>query len=383
MAVVRLARKRKLQVLTDWTSDRTQLEAALDRALELPAWGIKYIALRRMEAYVANWEGNDTRRSVLAAAGSMRLLERPVGRRALLLVAGSWDPAEVNRADHFSPWCITGWCQGAAVYNVLTDTANLFGYAIYAIDVEGRDPDVNWGREKRLHAVLGELARVTGGRRMLNGDRLQVLAAAVEDTRSYYSIAVTPPPDMDERRAQVEIEILRDGLTARSQTAFVPITPELDRQLDVLNALWLEEGAEPGPIRLALDHLERRDGGRIAIAGHLVVPVDALEWRSQGGREHADVTIEVANLDWRGDSSAVVERRVRIFREYGRERAEARGEIVIPWPLDLRRRRHTIVVGLRDLLGRKSYTAVAEIAPREDPRPPTAAPVSIASATPE
>jgi hypothetical protein len=56
---------------------------------------------------------------------------------------------------------------------------------------------------------------------------------------------------------------------------------------------------------------------------------------------------------------------------------------VIPWPLDLRRRRHTIVVGLRDLLAGKSYTAVAEIAPRDDPRPPSASPVSIASAAPE
>ncbi len=379
MAVVRLARERKLQVLTGWSSDRSVLEAALDRALALPAWGIKYIALRRMASYVANWEGNDTRRSVLAAAGSMRLLDRPDGRHALLLVAGSWDPAEVNRADHFSPWCVTGWCQGAAVYNVLTDTANLLGYAIYAIDVEGRDPDANWGREKRLHAVLGELARVTGGRPMFNGDRLRILAAAVEDTRSYYSIAVTPPVGMEERRSRVEIEILREGLTARSQAAFVPVTREHDRQLDVLNALWLEEGAEEAPIRLTLDHVERRGGGRIEIGGHLAVPVEALEWRSETGREYADVTVEIANVDWRGDSSAVEERRLRFYRE-ATTSTRTGTELVIPCPLDLRRRRHTIVAGLRDRLAGKSYTAVSEIAPREAPPPPAAAPVAIATA---
>ena len=376
MAVVRLARHRKLQVLADWSSDRAVLAAALDRALELPSWGIKYIALRRMDSYVANWEGNETRRSVLAAAGAMRLLERPGGRRALLLVAGSWDPAELQRADRFSPWCVTGECQGSGVYDVLTDTANLLGYAIYAIDVEGRDPDDDWGREKRLQAVLAELARVTGGRRLLNADRLRVLATAIEDTRSYYAIGVTPPPGMAQRRAAVSIEVLRSGLSARSQTAFVPVSPEHDRELDVLNALWLEEGAAASPLRLALDHVERLGGGRVGLMAHLVLPADLLAWRARGSGLYADVTVEIASVDWGGDSSAVAERRLRLFRDAG----EAGTRLVIPWPLELRRRRHTIVAGLRDRLAGTSYTVVAELAPRDAPRPPDAVPSAAVAA---
>jgi len=284
MAVIRLARHRKLQVLTGWSDDHAMLDAAIERAMNLEAWGIKYIALRRMEDFVANWEGNDTRRSILAAAGAMRLLERPPGRRALLLVAGSWDPVEVERSDRFSPWCVTGDCERSGVFNVLTDTANLFGYAVYAVDVEGRDPDDNWGREKRLHSALGELARVTGGRRLLNGGRGRMLEAAIEDVSSYYSIGVTPPPDAPERRLAVEIEMLRDGLQARSQTAFVPLSTERDRQLDVLAALWLEEGAKESPLTLRLGNVTRLGGSRIRLAGHLAIPADLLRWRADGDK---------------------------------------------------------------------------------------------------
>lgn len=369
MAIVRLARHRKLQVLSDWTSDRAALAAALDRAMELEAWGIKYIALRRMTSYVANWEGNDSRRSILAAAGAMRLLERPPGRRAILLVAGSWDPLQIARSDRFSEWCVTGNCQYNGVFNVLTDTANLFGYAAYAIDVEGRDPDDNWGREKRLHSVLGELARVTGGKRLLNGGRGRMLEAAIEDTSSYYSIAVTPPPRAPERRLLVEVEMLRPGLTARSQTAFVPLSAERDRQLDILAALWLEQGAAASPLRLDLDHGERLAGSRIRLAGHLTIPAPSLTWHRAGEALYADVSVELATVGWRGDSSPVTERRLRLYRPAidGTD-----GEIVVPWPLELPRRKHTVVAGVRDHLGGENFVVVVEISPRDEPRPPLA-----------
>ncbi|MCZ6508215.1 MAG: hypothetical protein O7A04_09260, partial [Acidobacteria bacterium] len=310
------------------------------------------------------WDGNDPGRWWLAAGGSGGGVARPPGRRALGHVAGSGFPVALDRSDGFSPWCVTWPCERTGVYNVLTDTANLYGYAIYAVDVEGRDPDQNWGREKRLHAVLGELARVTGGKRLLNGGRRRMLQMAVEDTSSYYSIAVTPPPGAPELRMAVDIEMLRQGLEARSQTAFVPLSAQRDRELDILAALWLEEGAQQSPLGLRLDHVERLSGGRMRIAGHLLLPAGLLQWRSDGDRTYAEVTVEVASVDWRGDSSAVAERRMILYRLAGEETMQ----MVLPWPLELRRRRHTIVAGLRDHLGGRSYTAVAEIAPRDPPR---------------
>jgi VWFA-related protein len=363
MAVVRLAPHRKLQMLTDWTGDHAVLRDALDRAMELDAQGIKYIALRRMGDFIANWEGNDTRRSILATAGAMRLLARPAGRRALLLVAGSWDPLETARSDRFAPWCVTGDCAGSGVFNVLTDTANLFGYAVYAVDVEGRDPDDNWQREKRLQSTLGELARVTGGQRLLNGERQRLLSTAAEDSRSYYSIGVTPPAGAPEGRLLVEVEILRDGLEARSQTAFVPLSPERDRQLDVLAAQWREAGAAATPLALRLGPVERLGGGRIGLTGNLAIPTAALVWQVDDGQQHAEVTLEVATVGWRGDSSTVMERRLRLCRPLGL----GDHELVIPWPLELPRRRHTVVAGLRDHLARESFTVAAELAPRQRP----------------
>ncbi len=291
----------------------------------------------------------------------MRLLEQPEGRRALLLVAGSWDPAEASRADRFSPWCVTGWCQGVGVYDVLTDTANLLGYSIYAIDVEGTDPDFNWNREQRLHGVLTELARVTGGRKLLNGERGRMLAAAVEDTRSYYAIAVAPPPGSGDRRLLIEIEMVPEGLEARSQTAVVPLSPERSRQLGVLNALWLEAGSDEG-VALRLGHPRRLGGSRVSITAHLSIATEQLRWRELDGHPTTDFIIRVATADWRGNSSPVVSRRFRLRRGTRRDR-----ELVVPWQLELRRRRYTIVADIEDRFGGDNLTAVAEISPRETP----------------
>ncbi len=357
MAVVRLGEERKMRILADWTDDRAQLEAAIDRAMTEEAWGIKYVALRRMRDFVANWEGNDTRRSVLAAAGALRRLDVPEGRRALLLVAGSWDPVELQRAGRFSDWCVTGWCQGASVYNVLTDTANLLGYAIYAIDVEGTDLDFDWNREKRLHAVLGELARLTGGLSMLNGERATLLATAVEDTSSYYSLAVPPPEERGDRRLEVRIEVLREGLEVRSQETAVPISDEQDRQLDVLNALWRDAGDEEGfAVEVTLPRRLRR--GLVEASALVTIDPARLGWLEVDGRQVAEVILRVAALDNRGNSSAVESRRLSLVRGSDEEL------IVFPWSFQLRHRRHTLVFDLEDRIDRHTYLAVEEFEPR-------------------
>ncbi len=138
--------------------------------------------------------------------------------------------------------------------------------------------------------------------------------------------------------------------------------------------------AAPGrPLRLTLNRAERLRGGLIGVLGHVTLRAAALEWRSEGDREYADVAVEAAYVDWRGDSSPVIERRIRLWRE----RANSRAEVVLPWPFELRRRRHTLVVGLRDLLAGTSYTTVAEITPREEPRRKPVTREAIAKAVPE
>lgn len=353
MAVVRLGRERRLRVLADWTSDRETLIAALRHAQTLDAWGIRYIALRRMTNFIANWEGNDTRRAVLAAAGSLRMLDPPDGRRAMLLVAGSWDPDEAYRAELFAPWCVTGRCQGTGVYDVLTDTANQLGYAIYAVDVEGTDPDFNWAREKRLHHVLKELARVTGGRRLLNGDRQRMLAAAVEDTRSYYAIAVTPPPGSSDRRLRVEIEALPPGLSVRSQSVAVAVSPERERELDVVNALWRPPGNDPG-VGLVLDRRARLPRGRMRVEAKL--SIDGVDATAAQG-DAADLTLRLAAVDSKSDSEPVRIRHLRLS-------VPPRARLVLPWEIELRRRPHTVVIEVQDHGGGTIRTAVATIDPR-------------------
>ncbi|MEZ5332421.1 MAG: hypothetical protein R2991_10300 [Thermoanaerobaculia bacterium] len=229
------------------------------------------------------------------------------------------------------------------------------------MDVEGRDP-VDWGREERLQAVLGGLARVTGGRALLDGDRRRMLSAASADTASYYSLAVRPPEERDDRRHGIEVRVLRPGLTVRNLAAFVPLSPERARVLDVYNALFLEPSGD-SVLRLRLAGPQLAPTDRMEVTAAAALPARALRWTERGGRWSARFALETATVDIRGNASGVEVRELHV------DRASLPGPdetIVLPLPLDLRRRRHSLAVFVRDHQSDAVLTATAEISPRPD-----------------
>lgn len=354
----------QLEVLSGWSSSVETLDRTLVHAMTLPANGIAHIARGRMEDFVANWEGNGSRRSVLAAAAALRAIPEPAGRKVLVLVAGSWDPAELSRADDFASWCVSGDCSGLRVLRVLTDTANYLDYSIVAVDVEGRDVNLDWSREKRLQEVLTYLAQETGGEVLFNGERRHMLRRAAEAGMSYYSIAVYPPADADNLRRRVRVLVDGEGLHARTQRSFVNLDREVDEELDVLNGLLLRDQAIDGfPVTVGLP--SRLRGGWATLPVTVAVPLDSLSWLPSAEGVVARYEVQVASQDARGNSSPVESYPFEL------ERASAPGAADFEFhelEIKVKRRKHTLSVVVRDRQGDATLSVVMPFEPRPKKR---------------
>jgi hypothetical protein len=351
---------RKITVLSPWSDDLEALDTAIAAAIERPSIGIRWVALARNPNFLANWIGNATRRSVLATAASMRILPQPDGRKVLLLIAGSWDPDELGRAETFSPWCLSGPCAGNWVLGSLTDTANLLGYTIYAVDVEGRDVQQSWSREKRLQDTLSGLAQETGGLTLLNGKRRRILSIAADDSRSYYSLGIAPRNLKAESYHRLEVTMRQPGLEARSRGSFVAASQRRRRELETLNALLLDGDRIDTGFPVTMGPPEPAPARRMHVPVSIFAPVGEMEWLEQDGSHFARFQVQFATLDSRGNSSDVESHEVTVESED----PPGPGELEhLTYDLELRRRRHTLAVLVRDLQGERVFSSVAPVEP--------------------
>jgi hypothetical protein len=75
-------------------------------------------------------------------------------------------------------------------------------------------------REMETEATLIELARETGGRALINSQRLRALDEVRADTSSYYWLGFTPDRRHDDRDYEIRVEVSRRGVEARSRRSF-------------------------------------------------------------------------------------------------------------------------------------------------------------------
>lgn len=182
MAVVAFDGER-LQTLADWTGDREALASALAAARRRPAGE----RLTRPETWVSD-----------AAAAALRSVPSLPGRKAMLVLSGSW-PA------------------GPSLQ--LVRDANRLGYTLYPVDVPALE------RDQAPEDALLALAEATGGRAALNSNRLAALERAEEDTRSYYVLGFSPAWKADDRDHRIELEVRRPGLDVRARHGFPDLSP--------------------------------------------------------------------------------------------------------------------------------------------------------------
>jgi VWFA-related protein len=273
-----------------------------------------------------------------AVVSAMRGAGSPEGRKVLLLLSGGWPLSlqeYVGGGDR--PSMTRDLPDPEPSLRSMTDTANLLGYTVYPVDVPGvmtapwrsavqapsgtsviagqtgglavgssgqGVPGLGSMREQEIEATLNYIARQTGGKAMLNGNRMLALARTDEDVRSYYSLGFTPAWRRDGKSHRVEVEVLRPGLKTRSRTGFVDLSRGAETAMKVQTALLfgdVPEG-EPLTVRLGAPSPVRKKGAR-EFPVSLEIPVSALTVLPIDGKYVARIELRLAAADSRGNLS--------------------------------------------------------------------------------
>ena len=397
---------RRLALLAEWTGDAGRLQAALAEARRRPARGIEVVANRRSSrreaALVATApNGGSGRRAALgglqptmreemtaqavvrgverwpdlagrargtvsAAAASLRGVPPADGRKIMLLLAGAWPysanddvpvhdptPAAAN-----APYLLPG----ADLYRPLVDTANLLGYTIYAVDVQGRDilsviadaedelPGLGaftseW--EHQTHDALRFLAAETGGTPLLDSARLAALERVADDTRSYYWLGFTPTWQANDRRHDVRVEVLRPGLRVRTRSGFTDLSRASETSRRTESVLLFGGREADRKLEVEVGTATRAGMRMTRLPVTISVPSEALSVYPAEGGFRAEVTLSLAALDRWGGRSPLPQVPLRLaLAEPPRPGSAVRFQV----NLRLRRIDQRVVFGVHDAL---------------------------------
>jgi len=313
-------------------------------------------ALSLTEIAYAHMLSGEIEGAVTAVVSAMRGSGAPAGRKVLLLLCGGW------------PFSLEGALRGSSprpfshelretepILRSLTSTANLLGYTVYPVDVPGLTTTagdirsqpalLNWAgtltglgggggggafagesgpmaapwasmpgiasaREQEVEGTLYFLAKETGGKALLNGNRVLALARASTDTRTYYWLGFTPAWRRDGKTHRLEVKVLRPRLTVRSRTNFADLSLSTEREMTVESALLfgdLPEG-EPLTVRLGVPASAQEKGikkGVKVIPVTLEIPASAVTLLPADGGYAAKVELRLAATDDRGNQSDI------------------------------------------------------------------------------
>jgi VWFA-related protein len=393
---------RQLEMLTSWTRSLPALERAIEAAQQRPAHGLERLAeyrtvsrehdLRRSafetrralidptrfdpdELHYVEQLSEQVQRATNAAAAALRAFANPPGRKALLLLSGGWpyDPAAFLLADRYRLIEQDRVTYGEELFATLQETANRLGYTIYPVDVPGmqsevadasealpRDPGEVLDRELELHTTLGRIAKVTGGRELLNSARMKVLSAPLEDTRSFYWLGFTPKWQGDDRDHQVEVSVRRPGLRVRSREGFRDLSRTAEVSMAVESSLLFGNPPSMSPLALAVGPPESLRGRRMRVPIEVTVPTSQLTAIPSGKEWVVTAELRVAAQDEQGNTAPVpvVPLELRLAKQ------PVEGETArYSTKLELRRATHDLVIALYDPATGKLFSATARVIP--------------------
>jgi VWFA-related protein len=280
---------------------------------------------------------------VAAAVATLRGLDAPGGRKAMLVLTGGWPLSpfgyflgtdELDARVLPCPTCHTTSPEelvkverrirgGAEVYAPLVDTASVLGYTLYMADLSpfvarvgdaaSATPDGaltamrrDFGRRRTLHDSLRMLADATGGQALLGRRAEEALAAAMDDAASYYRLGFTPDWPRDEARHQVEVEVLRPGLVTRTREVLLAPSREGELKRMVESRLRFGAGEAGGADRLVVTVSSVANRGQ---ARHLdleiEVPLALLTLQPAGAGLQADAELFVGTSDGEGRAGEI------------------------------------------------------------------------------
>lgn len=305
----------------------------------------------------AESRARDLEFSVTAVSSTMRSLEAPAGRKVLLLVAGDWPVGSFRLAGQG-----IGLRSDWNILDALVDTANVLGYTVYPVDQQKRPSLMRWQN-------LRQMAEQTGGRAFMAGANLRALGRASEDTSNYYWLGFVPDYRRDDRAREVEVELRRPGLRVRSRRGYVDLSRRAEADMETQGRLLFPDDTrtndEPA-LRVEFGQPEPTGPFRrkmlVPVTVHIPVghfPVFPFE-----GRFLARLELRFAVVDRNGQQARIPVIPLRLAG-----RTQPAPEAVVPYDtvLTLRRRSHDILVSVHDPVSRQTVSARAEVSLRMAP----------------
>lgn len=394
----------RLEMLSSWSSSAPELERALRKAAARPAFGLHRLAEKRnlandqrlrqdvgfarapletrldiTERFYAETIEQQVSNMVSGVAAALRGFANPPGRKVLVMLSGGWpfDPADYAANEFGRAIIEPGLRRGDRLLAPLVDTANQLGYTIYAVDVPGisaetfgdaefsdppllNDTATGFLRESNTQWTLQHVARQTGGRAMLNANRLEALSRAAADTRSYYWLGFVPDWQGNDSRHRIEVAVRREGLRLRSRAGYVDMSRQTEVSMAVESVLLFGSGPNVRPLPIRFGRPERTSMNVMKVALELAVPLDGLTLLPVDGGQATDLELRIAALDERGGRSEIPVIPVRLkVAETPAPGAFARYETTV----ELRRVTNQLVVAVYDPVSGTIYSASAEVRP--------------------
>ena len=295
--------------------------------------------------------------SVTAVSSTMRSLDSPDGRKVLLLLAGDW-PVGSFRPGGQGVGLRPDW----DILDGLVDTANVLGYTIYPVDQQKGPSLWRWQN-------LRKVADGTGGRAFMAGSNLRALGRASEDTSNYYWLGFVPEYRRDDRAHEVRVELRRPGLRVRSRSGYVDLSRRAEADMETQGRLLFpEETRTHGEPVLRVEIGEPEATGpfrrKMLVPVTVHVPVGYFPVFPFEDRFLARLELRFAVVDRNGQQAAMPV----IPLELGGRTAPAR-DAVVPYEtmLTLRRRPHDLVVSVHDPLSRQTVSVRTQVRLRMAP----------------
>jgi VWFA-related protein len=193
--------------------------------------------LSTLELYIAPkysdmvlWAADSFTSSALAA---MRAFSAAPGRKMMLLFSGGW-PAGVEPR--------------------VIEAANLLGFSLYPVDVSGRQSSavpfdasqpgisgaganasygsISSGWEQQVEYGFEVMARETGGKALLDGQRESAFVRALDDTSAYYWLGFSPAWKADGRKHDIRLEVRGSGLKVRARRSYSDLSARAQQALE-------------------------------------------------------------------------------------------------------------------------------------------------------
>ncbi len=404
MAIVAYDGKR-LEMLSTWSTSAPELERVLKAATRRPAFGLQRRAelnsFLRNRAGVTDFRGDrfpsETRldideerfahelssqvqRVVGAAAATLRGFASPPGRKVMLLIAGGWpfEPTEYAAASNRRMIVERGITGGAELLRPLSDTANRLGYTLYPVDAPGLMNSVgdvelsapqsdsgdfgsfDFVREQSLHASLGFLADETGGRALLNSNRLDSLPEVAGDTRSYYWLGFSPPWRGDDKVHDIRVRPKNGAYKVRARDSFEDLSRRSQVSNLVESALLFGNAPSSRPLELEFGRPKRAGFGTVEVPVTIRFPARDVTLLPGEGGYRGLVEVRMAVLDARGERSDVPVTEVPIVRS-----SEPPADLVLAFStaLLMRKGRHDVIISVYDPIGGNLLSSRTTISP--------------------